>query len=77
MFDENWVNVYVHCNISELVRYVSVLTQERVEVHYKYQTEDEPVSPNVRGIENGQSVRVSRMLLAWYLLLSTTMGVNC
>ena len=29
------------------VRYVSVLTKERVEIHYKHQIEDDPVSPNL------------------------------
>ena len=29
------------------VRYVSVLTEQRVEVHYKHQLQDDPVSPNL------------------------------
>lgn len=29
------------------IRYVSVLTEERVEIHYKHQVEDDPVSPNL------------------------------
>ena len=29
------------------VRYVSVLTEKRVEIHYKHQLEDDPVSPNL------------------------------
>ena len=29
------------------IRYVSVLTEQRVEVHYKHQLQDDPVSPNL------------------------------
>ena len=29
------------------VRYVSVLTEQRVEIHYKHQLQDDPVSPNL------------------------------
>ncbi|XP_078355818.1 uncharacterized protein LOC144640593 [Oculina patagonica] len=29
------------------IRYVSVLTEERVEIHYKHELEDDPVSPNL------------------------------
>ena len=29
------------------IRYVSALTEERVEIHYKHQVEDDPVSPNL------------------------------
>ena len=29
------------------IRYVSVLTEDRVEIHYKHQVEDDPVSPNL------------------------------
>ena len=30
------------------IRYVSALTEERVEIHYKHQVEDDPVSPNLK-----------------------------
>ena len=29
------------------IRYVSVLTEQRVEIHYKHQLQDDPVSPNL------------------------------
>ena len=29
------------------IRYVSVFTEQRVEIHYKLQQEDDPVSPNL------------------------------
>ena len=29
------------------IRYVSVLTEQRVEIHYKHQVEDDPVTPNL------------------------------
>ena len=29
------------------IRYLSVLTEQRVEIHYKYQLQDDPVSPNL------------------------------
>ena len=30
-----------------VIRYVSVLTEQRVEIHYKHQLQDDPVSPNL------------------------------
>ena len=29
------------------IRYVSVLTNERVEIHYRHEKEDDPISPNL------------------------------
>ena len=29
------------------ILYISVLTEERVEIHYKHKREDDPVSPNL------------------------------